>query len=65
MTSSIDSSLLPTLYTVQEVASHLKVSQRQVRRWIATGRLQAHKLGHLVRIAANDLALFLSKYRKE
>ncbi len=43
MTTPIDSSLLPSLYTVAEVADHCRVTDRQVRRWISEGLLQAHK----------------------
>lgn len=65
MTQPIKSSLLPTLYTVGEVAEHCKVSDRQVRRWIKSKLLQTHQIGRNHRIAANDLSFFLNKYRKE
>jgi excisionase family DNA binding protein len=65
MTQAISSPLLSTLFTIKEVAGHCKVSERQVRRWIAVKLLQTHQLGRIHRIAANDLALFLSKYRTE
>jgi excisionase family DNA binding protein len=65
MDQPINSPLLPTLYTARDVANHCQVSERQVRRWISHGQLQSHKIGRRVRISSNDLALFLSKTRKE
>jgi excisionase family DNA binding protein len=65
MSDSIKSGLLPTLYTIAEVAHHCKVSGRQVHRWIKAGQLSTHKFGRLHRIAANDLALFVTKSKKE
>jgi excisionase family DNA binding protein len=34
------------LWTVAEVASHLRVTPQTVQRWILTGRLAAYKLAH-------------------
>ena len=51
------------LLTVAAVAEQLSVSQRQVRRWIATGELPAHRLGRLTRIDPRDLELFLRDRR--
>lgn len=50
--------------TMQYVADHLFVSKRQVRRWIATGKLRAAKLGHrTVRISRESFAAFLAARR--
>ena len=65
MSDRIKSGLLPTLYTIAEVAHHCKVSGRQVHRWIKAGQLPTHKFGRLIRIAANDLTLFVAKSKKE
>jgi excisionase family DNA binding protein len=51
------------LHTVPEVADQLKVSQKQVRRWIASGDLIAHRLGRQLRIADSDLRAFLAQRR--
>lgn len=43
--------------TIQEAATSRKVSQRTIRRWIASGLLQAIRLGPtLVRINSDELA---------
>ncbi len=54
---------LPTLYSVSEVADHLKVSTKTVRRWIDTGDLRVHRLGRSIRISETDLGLFLAQRR--
>jgi excisionase family DNA binding protein len=51
------------LYTVSEVADQLKVSQKQVRRWIGSGALVAHRLGRQLRVADSDLRAFLAQRR--
>jgi excisionase family DNA binding protein len=51
------------LYTVAEVADQLKVSEKQIRRWIASGELVAHRLGRQLRIADADLRAFLAQRR--
>lgn len=50
-------------HTVAEVADQLKVSQKQVRRWILSGDLVAHRLGRQLRIADSDLRAFLGERR--
>lgn len=42
-------------HTVQEVADHFKISERQVRRWIADGYLKAKHFGRSVRISSQEL----------
>ena len=54
---------IPHFYTVLEIAKHLKVSERQVRRWIAKGELVAHRLGRSVRVARSDLDAFLARQK--
>ncbi len=50
-------------YTVLEIAKHLKVSERQVRRWIAKNELVVHRLGRSVRVAESDLDAFLARQK--
>lgn len=54
---------LPSFYTIQEISNSLDVSPRTVSRWIAGGELIAHRLGHPVRIADDDLRVFLARRR--
>jgi excisionase family DNA binding protein len=51
--------------TIDEVAEHLVVSTRSVKRWIDCGDLRVHRFGRLVRIAEEDLARFLEHHRPE
>ena len=46
------------LYTTDEVAKLLKVSQRTVQEWIRSGTLTAVRYGRLLRIRHDDLAAF-------
>jgi excisionase family DNA binding protein len=48
----------PAFLTVQELAARWKTSPRTVRRLIADGRLQVHRIGRLVRIAFAVIVLF-------
>lgn len=50
-------------HTVQQIAETLRVSDKQVRRWIASGDLVAHRLGRQLRIADVDLRAFLAERR--
>jgi len=47
-----------TLYTTQEVAKVLRVSQRTVQDWIRSGELPARRYGRLLRVRQADLAAF-------
>jgi excisionase family DNA binding protein len=51
---------LPTLMTVEQVAGHTGFCSRQIRRWIASGELPAIRFGRSLRVAENDLALFIT-----
>jgi excisionase family DNA binding protein len=55
---------LPRLFDVDEVAQQIGVSTRTVGRWIKRGELHVHRLGRQLRIAEDDLMLFLIKNRK-
>jgi excisionase family DNA binding protein len=47
------------LLSVTDVARTLNVSERQVRRWVASGEIPAFKLGSRVRVAPSALRRFL------
>ena len=51
------------LLTVQEVAKHLRVDEKTVRRWIIKGELAAIDLGKEYRIYRKDLDTFIEKRR--
>jgi len=55
---------VPTIYTIPEVAEHLKVSPKTVRRWIAAGGLAAHRFGRQIRITGIDLVSFIAERKK-
>jgi excisionase family DNA binding protein len=50
-------------FTFSEVAEHLSVAVRTIRRWIKTGDLVVHRVGGVVRIAEADLEAFLALHR--
>jgi len=43
------------LYTLQEVARKIKVSERTLYRWIDNGKLKARKVGRHWRVTEKDL----------
>jgi excisionase family DNA binding protein len=49
--------------TIVQVAERVQVAPRTVRRWIAAGRLVAHRVGGVVRVAEGDLRAFLALCR--
>ena len=53
-----DPPTLGQLYTTDEVAKLLRVSQRTVQEWIRSGSLTAVRYGRLLRIRQADLATF-------
>lgn len=46
------------VYTTQEVAELLKVTQHTVQDWIRSGKLPAMRYGRVLRVRADDLAKF-------
>lgn len=46
------------LLTVQQTAEHLQLSDKTIKRKIASGELPAHRFGSRWRIAEEDLRLF-------
>ena len=53
-----DPSIVGPLYTTQEVAKLLRVSQRTVQDWIREGQLTAVRYGRLLRVRQADLLTF-------
>jgi excisionase family DNA binding protein len=56
--TTADTPILGPLYTTDEVAKLLRVSQRTVQEWIRSGTLTAVRYGRLLRIRQADLAAF-------
>jgi excisionase family DNA binding protein len=53
------------VYTVQEVAQNLKVSERTVRNWIESGELPAFPIGKRgYRISKADLQTFIDERKR-
>jgi excisionase family DNA binding protein len=50
---------LPRLYLPEEVASHLRISARTVKRFIASGKLRSTRFGRSPRVSEEDLQAFL------
>jgi excisionase family DNA binding protein len=53
----------PALYTVREVASRLGVHPETVRRLIHDGRLDAVRVGRVLRVEPASLEVFLARQR--
>ena len=47
------------VYTIDEVATHLKIKPVTVRLWITQGKIKAFKLGDLVRVREDELQEFI------
>jgi excisionase family DNA binding protein len=52
------------MLTVDQVAEHLAISTKTVRRWIADGRLSVHRIGRQLRISGPDLQAFVAQQRR-
>jgi excisionase family DNA binding protein len=50
-------------WTARDIAEHLGVCERTVRRWIDSGDLITHKFGRRIRISQVDFAAFLQRHR--
>lgn len=48
----------PELYTIQQVADHLGLHPRTVRRYVREGALPARQVGRQYRVTADDLEAF-------
>ena len=54
---------LPILFTIEQTAKHLGSSTRTIHRWIKSGDLTAHRIGHQLRISELDLQTFIKTRR--
>jgi excisionase family DNA binding protein len=53
------------MYTVQEVAQQLRVSERTVRNWVERGELRVFRIGKRgYRISESDLQTFVDKRKQ-
>ena len=50
--------------TIMQVAEHLQVHDRTVRRWIQDEKLVAHRFNSIVRVARHDLQRFVDDHRR-
>jgi excisionase family DNA binding protein len=55
---------LPILFTIKQTAKLLNASTKTIHRWIKTGDLIAHRIGHQFRISEPDMQIFI-KTRRE
>ena len=62
--SSNNSVQLIGLFSIKEVAAYLKVSQRLVRRMIASGELEAMKVGREWRVPIDAIAAWVDNNRE-
>jgi excisionase family DNA binding protein len=60
--ASVDSNQ-PELYSVRQVADQLGVHPETIRRLIHDGRLEAVRIGRLLRVDAGALSVYLSRQR--
>jgi excisionase family DNA binding protein len=61
--TEVGSNVTATLYSVRHVADQLGVHPETVRRLIHDGRLQAVRIGRVLRIDASELDRFLARQR--
>ena len=54
---------LPNLLTLEQIAEHLQVSVKTVRRWIDAGDLVVHRFGRGLRVSEDDLQVFIRMRR--
>lgn len=59
METTTPSQPLPQMLTVAELAKHLQVDRITIRRWIASGKIPAVKIGRSYRIPAEAVAQIL------
>ena len=55
---------LPRMVAVEDLAETLGVCPKTIRRWIKAGKLKAHFLGRRVLIAEADAAVFIAAGRR-
>lgn len=56
-----ETSALPEVLTVGEVATYLRVSETTVWRWCSNGRLPAFRIGRSWRVRRSDLELNIDR----
>ena len=54
----------PRLLSLREVADTLAVSIRTVHRFVGSGDLTVHRIGHQLRVSPADLEIFLKARRQ-
>jgi excisionase family DNA binding protein len=59
------STMVDTIYTIEQVAEILHIKPRTLREWIRQEKVKAFKLGGLVRIHEEDLQEFIDSARKK
>ncbi len=55
---------LPRLLAIGEVAEHLSIAERHVRRLVAERRIPFVKWGHLLRFDPDEIAAWLDRARR-
>ena len=63
--SSIDRAALPTLVSIDDIATHLGVKVRHVRRLVAERRIPFYKWGHRLRFDPTEVRAWLDGARVE
>ena len=58
-----NTSRLPRLLSIKDVAKVLQVSTKTIRRWINDADLRVHRFGRQLRVSEEDLAAFVNKRR--
>lgn len=54
-----------TFYTRKEIAERLKLSTRQINRYIRSRKLKIHKFGRSTRISEKDFRDFIKKHKNK
>jgi len=57
-----ETSTLPRLWTVKEVAVYLAVKEDRIYELVWARRLRAHRVGRQLRFRLNDIEAFLNRY---
>jgi len=60
-----DGGPLPHLLTIEQLADHLRVTQRHIRRLVAERRIPFLKIGRFVRFDPTDVARWLDRTRRQ
>src|SRR5262245_52660955 len=63
--SSTDKAILPMLVSIEDIAEHLGVKVRHVRRLVAERRIPFYKWGHRLRFDPTDVLAWLDGARVE